>query len=90
MDKQLSHFSHALRRMGMMMVMMLFAVMVYAQNIKVTGTVTDSSGEPIVGASVVVVAPRVAPLPTWTVNTHCWYRHRLRFASHISDSRTRK
>ena len=50
MDKQLSHFSHALRRMGMMMVMMLFAVMVYAQNIKVTGTVTDSSGEPIVGA----------------------------------------
>ena len=58
MDKQLSHFSHALRRMGMMMVMMLFAVMVYAQNIKVTGTVTDSSGEPIVGASVVVVGAK--------------------------------
>lgn len=44
--------------MGMMMVMMLFAVMVYAQNIKVTGTVTDSSGEPIVGASVVVVGAK--------------------------------
>lgn len=44
--------------MGMMMVMMLFAVMVYAQNVKVTGTVTDSSGEPIVGASVVVVGAK--------------------------------
>lgn len=77
--------------MGMMMVMMLFAVMVYAQNVKVTGTVTDSSGEPIVGASVVVVGAKGGTvLPTWTVNTHCWYRHRLRFASHISDSRTRK
>ena len=44
--------------MGMMMAMMLFAVMVYAQGIKVTGTVTDSSGEPIVGASVVVVGTK--------------------------------
>lgn len=58
MNKKLTQLSHALKRIGMMMVMMLFAVMVYAQDIKVTGTVTDSSGEPIVGASVMVMGSK--------------------------------
>lgn len=58
MNKKLTQLSRAMKRIGMMMVMMLFAVMVYAQDIKVTGTVTDSSGEPIVGASVMVVGSK--------------------------------
>ncbi len=58
MNKKLTQLSHALKRIGMMMVMMFFAVMVYAQDIKVTGTITDSSGEPIVGASVMVMGTK--------------------------------
>lgn len=41
-------------RLGMTMMTMFFAAAMYAQNIKITGTVTDSSGEPIIGASVTV------------------------------------
>lgn len=41
-------------RLGTTMMAMFFAATMYAQNIKITGTVTDSSGEPIIGASVTV------------------------------------
>lgn len=58
MDKKRFRINHVTKRLGMMMLMMFLAVMVYAQDIKVTGTVTDSSGEPVIGATVTVLGTK--------------------------------
>lgn len=48
--------------------MMAFAAApVMAQNQTVTGSVVDENGEPVIGASVMVRAPRLVQSPTSTV-----------------------
>lgn len=49
MDKKANHFS---LRASLMAMLMMFAVGIYAQNVSVKGTVTDTEGEPVIGATV--------------------------------------
>lgn len=58
MDKKRFQINHVAMRFSMMMLMMFLVVMAYAQDIKVTGTVTDSSGEPVIGATVTVLGTK--------------------------------
>ena len=44
-----------LSRSVLFLSMVLLGFTLYAQNINLTGKVTDSSGEPVIGASVVLV-----------------------------------
>ncbi len=46
-------FSQKTRYWLAMTLAIIFSVSVYAQNITVTGTVTDDTGEPLIGATIV-------------------------------------
>ena len=56
MNKSSKHFS---LRLTITAILMFFCFVLHAQNITVTGTVTDTSGEPAVGATVQVQGTKV-------------------------------
>ena len=57
-----------LQRLMFTVLFAVFAIGAFAQN-KVTGTVVDVQGEPIIGASVVVKGTAMVPLPISTVSS---------------------
>lgn len=53
----------------MVMLTLFVATIMQAQQITCKGNIADVSGEPIIGASVVVKVPRKVQFPTWTVTS---------------------